>query len=173
MRTQGRRRIVCSGNFWSEEHHSCRRQGMASGLQKGTLQGRALLHCPFPSCVTGPRLTPNMAPDSDSQDSHCPRPPRDSTNLTDASKGCECSAMNEQASLTHVPGFWVVSWYLTLPPLPLGPGQWDTESSPHPGTIPGNHASPRVCQGPGGDKGVPWLNYSFARCFSGLCGEAY
>lgn len=48
-----------------------------------------------------------------------------------ASEDCKCSATNEQVSLTQVPGFWVVSWCLALPPLPLGLGQWEAESSPH------------------------------------------
>lgn len=67
---------------------------MASGPQKGTLLGRALLHSAFASYVTGSRLTLTMAPDSDSQDSHCPRPPRSSAHLRDSRKGHKCSAMN-------------------------------------------------------------------------------
>ena len=138
---------------------------------KGPRQGSPSLS--FLSCVTGPRLTPNMGPDSDSQDSRCPRPPRNSSRLLDASNGCKCSAVNGQASLTQVSGFGVVSWCLVLPPFPLGPGQWDAESSSHLGPIPGNPASSQICQGPGGEKRVSWWNYFFARCFAGLRGKAY
>ena len=124
----------------------------------------------FLSCVTGPRLTPNTAPNSDSQDSRCPRPPRNSPHLLGASKGCKCSAVNRQVSLTQVSGFGVVSWCLVVPSLPLGPGQWDAESYSHLGPIPGNPASPRICQGSGGEKRVSWWNYFYARCFAGLWG---
>lgn len=85
-----------------------------------------------------------------------------------ATKGCKCLAMNE---LLY--SFWVLVGHMVSGPatLLLGPGQWDDEVTSLP--WPRNLVSPWVCQGPGGERGISWWDYFFARCFADLWDEAH
>lgn len=66
--------------------------------------------------------------------------------------------------------FWVLGGQLKSGPItPSFSVSWVSgmlRSSRHLG--PGYPASPQVLQGPGDERGVPWWDYFFARCFAGL-----